>query len=196
LSLSTGRKVSSKEGSQSKEELKETITLAIDKYVLDDIRKEAAGEGRSINSFINAILFNWTNFYKYHRESQAVVLTAKNFQAHLDHIDENVIVNEFKDNALNLIPAILAERHIPLTLENLIKYQYEGFGVIGGAFLSIQLYSDDEGYRNIMIRHRHGMKWSRIISKAVPVHLETLFGYHTSVEITPYLVKLRILEKE
>jgi hypothetical protein len=195
LSLSNAKKSNTKARTRSEDEAKETITLSIDKSVLDDIRKEATLDGKSTNALVNSILFNWTNFYKYHRESQAVVLTAKNFQAQINNIEEDVVVNEFKDNAINLMPAILAERHIPLTLENLIEYEYRPFGVVGGAFLSVQLYVDDDGHRNIMIRHRHGIKWSRILSKAVPAQLEILFGYHTAVELTPYLVRLKILEK-
>ena len=95
--------------------------MAIDKKVMDDIRKGAIDDGTSVNAFVNSILSNWTNHFKYYRESQVVALTAKNFQAHLQQIDEEVFINEFKDNAVNLVPAILAERNIPLTLDNLIE---------------------------------------------------------------------------
>jgi hypothetical protein len=87
---------------------------------LEDIRNSANKEGVSVNAFVNLILVKWTNSYKYNDESNAVTLTAKNFRAHLEHIDEDVFVNEFKDNAVNLVPAILADRKIPLTLNNLI----------------------------------------------------------------------------
>jgi hypothetical protein len=98
-------------------------------------------------------------------------MTANNFQAHLEHIDEDVIVNEFKDNAINLVPAILAERNIPLNLENLVEYEYKPFGVLGGAFLSVNSYRDEEDYKSITFRHIHGVKWSRILAKAISVQL-------------------------
>jgi len=189
------KKSEPREPIRSKNDKKETITLSIDKFALDDIRNEAAKEGKSINSFINSILLDWTSVYKHWRENSAVVLTAKNFQAHLQHIDEEVIINELKDNTLNLIPAMLAERNIALTLENLIEHNYKAFGVAGGALQSVQSFTDEEGRIAILFRHQHGIKWSRILAKAFSAELETLFDYHTLAEISPYMVKLKILEK-
>jgi hypothetical protein len=40
---------------QKKKEKKESITLAFDKFVLDDIRKDATDAGVSVNSKINEI---------------------------------------------------------------------------------------------------------------------------------------------
>ena len=179
----------------SEEKKKETISLAIDSKVLDNIRKSANEEGISVNAFVDSILRNWTNFYRYFKENQAVALTAKNFQAHLEHIDEEVFINEFKDNALNLVPAILAERKIELTLDDLIEYEYKSFGVLGGAFLSVNSYTNEEGYRCIMFRHPHGIKWSRIIAKAISYELKEFFGYHASDEAKPNMVVVKILEK-
>jgi len=196
----SGNRKSSEESSLSPEASKRipdkvTITLAIDKEVMDNIRRNASRDGISINALINNILTKWDKFFQYHRENQVIVITGRNFETLLELLDEQRFIDMWKYDALNLVTTIFGEKNIPLTLDNLIEYEYKIFGVMGGAFKSVSAYKDNEGHTNIVFTHRYGLKWSRIIAAVFSHQLSIYFKCHTSSEIIPSSTILRILEK-
>jgi hypothetical protein len=172
---------------------KETITLALDKNILDDIRKSAKDDGLSVNALMNSILSKWVNFFKYQLEYSVITLTSQNFESLLEKTDE-VFVQEFSRNALGIVRATLIARNILLTVDNLIEYEYKTFGVLGGAFQSVTSYKDPEGHTCIVFKHRYGEKWSRVIARVFGEQLQTLFNCHVDSSISTNAVILKILE--
>ncbi len=71
---------------------KATITLSLDKKILEDIRKDANKKRLSINAMINNILTKYCIVYKNYEDLQCHILPHKNFQVLLDNIDENIIL--------------------------------------------------------------------------------------------------------
>jgi hypothetical protein len=173
---------------------KETITLALDKNILDDIRKSAKDDGLSVNALMNSILSKWVNFFKYQLEYSVITLSSQNFESLLEKTDEEVFVREFSRNALGIVRATLIARNIPLTVDNLIEYEYKTFGVLGGAFQSVTSYKDPEGHTCIVFKQRYGEKWSRVIARVFGEQLETLFKCHVDSSISPNAIILKILE--
>lgn len=113
----------------------------------------------------------------------------------MKHIDEDVFVEDFGDNVMNLVPSIFAERNIPVILSNLIDYEYKPFGEMEGAYKHVSAHVDEDGWTNRVFTHRYSTKWSRIIARVFSRQLSACFKCHTSSTITPSIVKIKILDK-
>jgi hypothetical protein len=174
---------------------KTTITLAIDHEILLEIRNDAYASGLSLNSKVNNMLTNWARMYKYHEMEQGIILTSRNFKTLLDNIDEEVLSKDFKNNALDMIPAFFVEKNIPMTLDNLVEYAFKPFGLIGGSFQGFNIFRNEEGYQCITLRHRYGIKWSRILSAGMVPSLSICLNCHVTANIMPGVVTLKILDK-
>jgi hypothetical protein len=59
-----------------------------------------------------------------------IVVTRKNFTEILELVDEKVFIEGWKYDALNVVPVLFSEKHIPLTLDNLIEHEYKPFGIL------------------------------------------------------------------
>jgi hypothetical protein len=173
---------------------KVTITLAIDRDIMDNVRRNSSRDGLSINAMINNILKKWDRFYQYLPEHQVILVTARNFEKILELLDEQFFIDTWRYDE-NLVNGIFGQRGIALTLDNLIDYEYQIFGTLGGAFKSVSAYKDSEGYTNIVFTHRYGLKWSRIVAAVFTEQLSTYFKCHTSSEIIPSKTTIKILDK-
>lgn len=192
IELDLAKVTAEKFASQSK---KTTITLALDDNILQEIRKDSENLGLSVNAKINNILTSWVRMYKYHEMEQGMMLTARNFRTLLDNVSEEVIVNEFQNNALDMIPSFFIERNIPMTLDNLVEYAFKAFGLIGGAFQSVNIFTDEEGHKCVALRHRYGIKWSRVLAAGMKPHLSEWLNCPIAEKATPGVVTLVILDK-
>jgi hypothetical protein len=174
---------------------KDTITLSIDKNVLDALRRDAANEHISVNAHINTILSKWDKFFRYHQENQVITMTRKNFETILKLIDEKEFVEMWNDNGLNIVSTLFTERKLPMSLHNFLEYALRPFGVIGGAFSSVDVIRDEEGYAHVIITHKYGPKWSRIIAASFSHQLAIFFKCHTTAAISPGTLTIKLFDK-
>jgi hypothetical protein len=174
---------------------RDTITLAIDSHILKQIKRDAKSNGQSVNAAINNILTKYVLFYRYTEQQKGHVLTNKSFQLIVDRMEEDVLLNDFESNSMDLIPSILIEQNIPITMENLIRYCFEFIGINAGLWHSFSFYKDDEGYTCLLFRHNYGIKWSKVLNEGLSNLLDAQFQYHTKPTLLPSSVLLKIIEK-
>jgi hypothetical protein len=122
-------------------------------------------------------------------------MTSKNFEKILELVDEKEFVEMWNDNALNIVSTLFAEKKIPVTLQNLVEYVFRPFGVIGGAFSTVDEDRDEERCARVIFTHKYGPKWSRIIAASFSHQLEAYFKCHTKSTISPGTVTITILDK-
>jgi hypothetical protein len=77
-----------KKASSSKKCKKSNITLAIDTEVVDMLKGVAEGEGLSINSKINSILWRYIIFYRYVEQDGSLVIPSRSVNFFIENIDE------------------------------------------------------------------------------------------------------------
>lgn len=178
-----------------KSDKKTTINIFIDRKVVQDLRSEAEIKGVSLNSNINSILKNYTNFYRRAKELQAVFITGNDFRFFLENMDEKKMLDNFKHNLTDIIPSSLEERQIPSTFENHIEHEYSQMAVNAGIIYRFTRYYDNEGLLCLLFQHHFGPKWSKMLAEGIAYQIETLFGIPTKYIISPSRAVITIVDR-
>lgn len=175
---------------------KTNITLALDDYIVKEMRKEAASLQQSLNTRVNAILRKHVNFWQMTELNGSIVLPSIINQFFIDKVDEAEFISEMKKLYSLFISSLYAQKKIPVTLENLIRFSFEELAVYGGAIKSVSRYTDEQdGKVCIYCIHNYDLKWSRIIGSALADHIESMLHYHTSCRFFSNGFEIKILEK-
>jgi hypothetical protein len=72
----------------AKSNKKSNITLAIDTEIQNMLKNIAEGEGLSINSKINSILWKYMTFYKYVEQDSSLIIPLRSVHFFIENIDE------------------------------------------------------------------------------------------------------------
>ena len=67
---------------------KSNITLAIDTEIQNILKNIAEGEGLSMNSKINSILWKYTSFYKYIEQDGSMIIPSRSVNFFIQNIGE------------------------------------------------------------------------------------------------------------
>jgi hypothetical protein len=182
---------------QSRQKQKTNISVSIDSNLLNEIRRESESKDVSLNARINTILAKHATFYRHSEEQQSIVLPNRTFRSIVNTVDEDLLLNEFKENNADLIPTIFNQRNIPLTLSNLIEYCYKRIAIVSGTFHDFSSYKDNEGHLCMVVRHNYGIKWSRVLAAGLSHQIESAVGYHViSASVLSSSILLKIVEKD
>ena len=144
---------------------KSNITLAIDTEIQTMIKNIAEGEGLSINSKINSILWKYISFYKYVEQDGSLIIPSRSVNFFIENIDEEKWVQEYTDTLEEIVPFFFLELKAEQTPENTLKVVFDRLLTYGGSYKGYSSHVDNDGYLNLVFRHEHGMKWSRILSR-------------------------------
>jgi hypothetical protein len=87
-------------------------------------------------------------------------------------------------------------KNIPFTLDNFIKYGFEGAGLHGGLFHVLSHYKDDYGQLCFLLEHNYGIKWSRILNTIFVHQIKSMLNYTTTSEILPSSVIIKIIKND
>jgi hypothetical protein len=185
--ISSGEKISSKK--------KTTITFAIDAEVLEVIRNDAENQEVSINNKINNILSKYVFFYRMVEVEKAPIIACRTLSFIIDNIDEEKWIEEYNAVIMDLVPALLLEHKILLSIENIINLLFKQLLLYCGPYQGFSYYIDKEGLLNLVFRHDKTVKWSRILGKVYANLLESKLNYHTELELSQNSVIIKILEK-
>jgi len=93
-----------KKASSSRKSKKSNITLAIDTEIVDMLKGMAEGEGLSINSKINSILWKYIIFYKYVDQDSSLIIPSRSVNFFIENIDEEKWVQEYTDTLEEIVP--------------------------------------------------------------------------------------------
>jgi hypothetical protein len=139
-------------------------------------------------------LSQYVIWYRHTQQQGSIAIPNKNFQFMIDHIEETSLVEAFMANTLNL-DLLFRTKNIPFTLDNFIKYGFEGAGLCGGLFHVFSHYKDDYGQLCFFLEHNYGIKWSRILNAIFGHQIKSVLNYTTTSEILPSSLIMKILEK-
>jgi hypothetical protein len=153
-----------KKASFSKNGKKSNITLAIDTEVQNVLKNIAEGEGLSINSKINSILWKYISFYKYVEQDGSLIIPSRSVNFFIENIDEEKWIQEYSDTLEEIVPFFFLELKAEKTLENTLKVVFDRLLAYGGSYKGYSCHVDNDGYLNLVFRHEYGIKWSRILS--------------------------------
>lgn len=97
----------------------------MDDDLISDVEKDAQREGLSLNLKINDVLKKHVLFYRYYEQQQSIVIPSKNFASLINHVNEDMLREEFKTVVLDIVPSeFLIEQKISLNLDNWIKFVF------------------------------------------------------------------------
>jgi hypothetical protein len=148
----------------AKSSKKSNITLAVDTEILNILKNISEGEGLSINSKINSILWKYTFFYKYVEQDCSLIIPSRSVRFFIENIDEEKWIQEYSDALEEIVPFFFLELNTAQTLENTLKVVFDRVLAYGGSYKGYSCHNDNDGYLNLVFRHEYGVKWSRILS--------------------------------
>src|ERR671919_2988767 len=88
----------------AKSNKKSNITLAIDTEIQNILKNIAEGEGLSVNSKINSILWKYISFYKYVEQDNSLVIPSRSVNFFVENIDEEKWIQEYSDMLKETVP--------------------------------------------------------------------------------------------
>jgi hypothetical protein len=178
-------------------EKKTIITLSLNQDVLDELKEESVKEQISLSAKVSKILSKHIVTYRFSQDTKSVFVTQKTFNLIIEQVDEDLLLDDFTNNALDFVPTVFYAKNIPFTIDNIIKYALIGAGLEGGIFNHFHYYNDSEGFTNLVMRHNFGLKWSRILSKGHARLIEKMLGCHTLSTIfsSSVIIKVPIKKK-
>jgi hypothetical protein len=148
----------------AKRNKKSNITLAIDAEIQNNIKNIAEGEGLSINSKINSILWKHITFYKYVEQDSSLIIPSRSVRFFIENIDEDKWIEEYSEMLDEIVPFFFLELKTAQTLENTLKVVFDRLLAYGGSYKGYSCHVDKDGNMNLVFRHGYGIKWSRILS--------------------------------
>lgn len=163
---------------------KSSITLALDKIILEEIRKDADIQGLSVNAKINSVLSDYVMFDRYYHEKGAVILEPRIFEFLLEAVDESRFLEMWRLVNSEIVPSIFMRYNIPYTVDNVVKYAFDKIGTRVGILSSVAHFKESDRHK-IVIEHKFGMKWSRILATAYTERLEKLTKSRVACNILP-----------
>jgi hypothetical protein len=181
---------------QNTRKKKTTITLSLNQGVMDELKEEADKEQISLSAKVSKILSKHIVTYRFSQDIKSVFITQKTFSLIVEQIQEDLLLDDFTNNALDFIPTVFHAKNIPFTIDNIIKYALGGAALDGGIYDHFQHYKDSEGFTILVMRHNFGLKWSRILSRGQADLIENMLGCHTSSTILPSSVIIKVSPKQ
>ena len=185
-----------KKPSFSKNGKKSNITLAIDTEIQAMIKNIAEGEGLSINSKINSILWKYVSFYKYIEQDGSLIIPSRSVNFFIENIDEEKWIQEYSDTLEEIVPFFFLELKPEKTLENTLKVVFDRLLAFGGSYKGYSSNVDNDGYLNLVFRHEYGVKWSRILSTVYTRFIQRTLNQHAyPLNIAEKWFAIRISER-
>jgi hypothetical protein len=156
---------------------KSTISLALDAETLHKLKNMAEGEGLSINSKINSVLWKYIAFNKYVEEDGSLIIPSRTVNFFIENIDEEKWIQEYTDTLDEIVPFFFLELKTIPTLENTLKVVFDRLLLYGGSYNGCSCHVDNNGNLNLVFRHEYNIKWSRILSAAYARFIEKTLGH-------------------
>lgn len=175
---------------------KTAITLAINQDVLNNVKEEADSEKTSLSSKVSDILLRHIVTYRFSRDMKSIFISEKTFRLIIDKIDEDLLLDDFTNNALDFIPTLFYAKNISFTIDNIIRYALTGAGLHGGIYNHFHHHKDSQGFTILVMRHNFGLKWSKVLSKGLTKLLHDTLGCISSSIILPSSIIIKVPQSE
>jgi hypothetical protein len=176
---------------------KVTVSLALDDNVVAQIRKQAATMDQSFNARVNTILEKYVSYYAQTEIDRLAMIPRSLHQFFINEIDEAKYTARLKQIGVDITGVIFIQTGMAKTLDNLVKFVFEGLCVNSGSIRSVKKYVDeDDGKTCLYFVHDYDLRWSRILSSGFEHLIQTLLNYHTSTKVFPESFEIKIIEKD
>ena len=87
------------------------------------------------------------------------------FSAFLELIDESKVAEVITNSGIDAVLSFFNHNNILINKETLIKYGYRGIALWTGQYNTFfSHYVDNEGYTRLVMDHKLGIRWSRILA--------------------------------
>jgi hypothetical protein len=179
----------------AKSSKKTTITFAIDNKILKIIRDDANSHKISINAKINDILLRYALCYRYSEAGGGIIFPPAAMELLLNTFEEDTLADIYGSVVDDLVPSMLLENRLVLSLKNWVEYVFKGMLLFGGSYQGFSYFEDEEGHVNFVFRHQYGIKWSHVISTVYMKFLEKTLNLHTNSSILPSSVTIKTVER-
>jgi hypothetical protein len=179
----------------AKSDKKTTITFAIDDRILKIIRDDADSHKISVNAKINDILLRYALCYRYSEAGGGVMFPLSTMELLLNTYNEDTMARLYSSLIDDLVPSMLLENRLALSLKNWVEYVFKGMLLFGGSYQGFSYFKDEEGHVNFVFRHNYGIKWSRVISTVYMQFLEKSLNIHSTSSILPSSVTIKTVER-
>ena len=174
---------------------KTNITLSVENEVINNIKQEAEIGNTSVSAKVNRILNDYVLFGKYFAEKRPVMFTPPIFRYFLDKVDEKIWLDAWTISLSEITPQVFAMHNVDFTLDNVINYMFGDIGMRIGTFDRFTCDSNSIDSRKLVMEHKYGIKWSKILSSAFSNMLEKKFNCRVYSKIFPNALVLDISER-
>ncbi len=172
------------------------ITISTDSEIFDAIRKDCQSKGITLNAQINQILKKHILFYRLVEEKRGVILPHQFMAGLVDMCNENQFINLLDEAGGNkTVPTHFAHNGIPYTMENLIKYFFEGISLWAGAYNKFRYRGDVNNNLSLIMEHDFGIKYSRMLGEVISRFINRTLHIATNFEALPTTIIIHVDNK-
>jgi len=171
---------------------KTTINLSVDSDIIDELKEESKSKGRSLNAHIGSILVNHVNFFRHALNLEAVMFPQDLWASFLEVMDKETIVDVLEKYGTPSVISVFSHNNVPNTIDNMIKYCFEGIALLTGCYSSFNHYMNDKGETCLVFDHRFNEKWSEILAEVYSDMIEKMLNQKSSSVISPNTLLLRV----
>jgi hypothetical protein len=165
------------------------ITLSINKKIVEELKGDAESRNTSLNSLVNEILSRHVTFYKKIEELEMFIVPPKIFSMMLSKMDESDGVGWLTMAINDIWNSLVLEYNMPNDVESFAKFAVGNIARRAG-ICSSSRYEYDGSHR-IVISHKYGAKWSKILAGAFSASLEYFFKKVPQCKIADEVVELK-----
>jgi len=174
---------------------KTNITLAVESETINTIKQEAHIHNTSVNARVNRILNDYAMFGRYFAQKKPVMIAPQIFEHLLDVVGDQVWLESWELTFSEVIPQIFELCGLDFTMDNVVNHVFGNIGTKMGAFDRLSYdYDKDEKAVYLVLVHKYGTKWSRILACALCTFLEAKFRCTIKHEISSSTVRLVIYQ--
>lgn len=172
---------------------KTNITLTVESDTINTIKQEAQTHNTSVNSRVNRILNDYAMFGRYFAQKKPVMIAPQIFEHLLDAVDDKVWLDSWDLTFSEIIPQVFELCGLDFTIDNVANHVFGNIGTKMGAFDRISYdYDKNEKIAYLVLVHRYGTKWSRILACAFSNFLESKFKCTIKHETSSSTVRIII----
>lgn len=173
-----------------KKKTKSNLTISIDNTMFDEIKKESQERGLSTNAYLNEVLQRHILFYRHVIKQGGLVIPRGFFTSLLEFVEEDRLSKIFeREGGFDVIISILVQNNIPITLDNLIKYVFEGIALWAGAYNKFS-FRKNKLNMELFFEHRLGVKWSNTFGSEASRLVTKYTGLDTDYKSSSNIVKV------
>lgn len=175
-----------------KSNTKSNVTISTDKKIFDEIKKNAKNKGQSVNALLNNVITKYVLLYGPVEEQDGIILPHKFFSGLLEYIPDDNLVKLLYGEGFEVVRSIFVQGGISLTMDNLIKYMFEGIALWAGTYYKFRKYYDDDGWLCLAFEHRYGIKFSKALGLAFSDIIKNILNHNAEHKVTSSTILVRV----